>query len=228
MKAANIGLLAIVIAALAGAGFFTYFSQDREAQSTGLATRPVLIPAPREGSRELSGLPPAQLVERNSIPPSLPEEPTPAPAPGVESPVDASIKTIPVSHEFEAIFTKYSSFARLHAELEQQPLDLDWAPATEEAFRNHLQGIPELSRYGIFPEVDCRTSLCELRLVAYGADKGTDWSQVLLQVNQGQQQRGTFHWVEGGIPLVTWEEQDGATAIVIQTRFPKRPDSKVN
>jgi hypothetical protein len=203
----------IIIGVLALSGLFVYLSQDWE-------ETPALIDS-QIASRTPSEVALSTAAEGQAATAASTVTPTPSDAPlSGEStkPVNSSFIALPVSREFDAVFGSSADARSLHIKLEQQPRDPIWAPETETAYRNWVQGKTDLLRYGIRTEVDCRTNMCELRLLAYGGEQSSELYGLLVK------QPGSFSLPDGGTTLlVDGDHQDGVTTIIIQTAFPKRP-----
>ena len=89
------------------------------------------------------------------------------------------------------------------------PLDANWSAAAENVFLDYLARQPGLMRYG-FPEVDCRASICEVKLTAFGANERTAeyW---MRSIREGI---GDFRWTDAWlITGFTRAEQNGGTAL---------------
>lgn len=155
--------------------------------------------------------------------------PTPSPGPdelgsaqaasSEEIPIEESRTTIPVSREFDRIFGyqrpggNTGSSIKLHEKLEQERRDPEWAAETEQVYRNFIHGSTDLHSRGVVPEIDCRATLCELRLIASGADKDTDWAKLLL----------SMPWPPGGSPVnFDWDYQGGVTAVIVHVMFKRQ------
>lgn len=205
MKAVNSGLLAIGVLVVSG---FTLYSTRGSEKPTSPKEQPIKAHSIAKASPAVS------------IAPSRSAPPDPAPH-GDGAQAQASPSVIPVSREFDRIFRNQrpgastASTIKMHAKIEQQRRDPDWASQTEQAYRNYFQGQPDLLVYGS-PEVNCRETLCELRLVAHGADKATEWTKILMKP-------GSMPWPAGGIPVVVnWDYQGGVTAVIVHTMFQRR------
>lgn len=62
---------------------------------------------------------------------------------------------------------------RHHEELQREPVDQAWSKPTESSFQNFFDSRPEIiDTYGT-PTITCRTSGCEVALLAYGVDTAT-------------------------------------------------------
>lgn len=135
---------------------------------------------------------------------------------------DPSLVAIPVRQEFKPMLRRSIEMTTMHAELESQPRDPTWASATEKAYRLYFsEGKPELLRYGMTSEIECRTNMCEVRLLAYGADKAMNWYRLL-------EKPGLYPSPTGSVPVVVnWDEHDGVTAIFIITKFQNRTSSNI-
>ncbi len=209
MKATSIGPIALGVL-IGGGGMFLYTHNTRE-ESAKLTEKVLAIPAPAssENHRASTASSPIQVPV-----------PAQAPAPTENKPVDASNVPIPLRYEFDAVMRKYPGNAQLHTKLEQEPRDPVWAQATEDAFRNFFQGNPEMARYGI-PEIDCRTSICEIRLIAFNADKTTDWMPVAFKSSSSPRPKDGFPFGFAS------DEQNGVTAVIFHVGFAGRPGTLI-
>jgi len=89
------------------------------------------------------------------------------------------------------------------------PLDPNWTAPAENVFLDYLARQPGLVRYG-FPEVDCRASICEVKLTAFGANERTAeyW---MSSIREGI---SDYRWADAWfITGFTTEEQNGGTAV---------------
>lgn len=202
MKTSNIALLTVGILTAGGLALNLWRSPAEHAAAP--AENRVIDLNPPDGNRATRTLSPTQ-----------PQEPSER---GSESePTGDSIIAVPVSHEIESVFRMSPYAMSMHLKLEQQPRDPVWAGEMEEAYGKWIHGKSELARHGVRPEVDCRTSMCEVRLMAYGGGNSKELYDLLMK------QPGTAPWPEGGIEAVAdGNEQDGVTTVVIHTVFPRR------
>jgi hypothetical protein len=127
---------------------------------------------------------------------------------------------VPTGPEFDVLFKKDINMRIWHSKLEKQPRDAIWATEMEEALRRHFLVHPDFAGYGVNPEVHCRTSLCEVRMLAYGADKGANWAD--LRDKPGSQ---SAPWpAKAFAGVINWDERDGETAVYFNVAFRNRPD----
>ena len=94
------------------------------------------------------------------------------------SSLPAALPAVPLSFEpeFSQIlknprkFTTDIYLAKMHTAMESEGRDLEWATATERQWRESYANNPEALRYGS-PTIECRSTYCEIRIVAYGVDE---------------------------------------------------------
>lgn len=205
MKTLNI--VVFVMGSVAGAGIAAYYLQRTEPPSGARETSTALESLPGQENSSTSSL---RTPGDGAIPQDKAEV-------VVSDNVDASIVAIPLPPEFDRVFLKSIDTRKMRRMLERQPRDPIWATAMEEAHRNYILSKPELLAFGIFPEVECRSSVCEARMLARGGDETKEWLKFL-------EKPGSVPWPEGGVPLVIASDQhSGTTAIMIHTAFQNRP-----
>jgi len=64
----------------------------------------------------------------------------------------------------------------LHAQMEREPRDVDWANSMERQFETYFASKPALARNFGSPSVLCRTRFCEIQAVGYGPEAFATWS----------------------------------------------------
>src|SRR5690606_15964398 len=203
----HIGLFAISV--LAAAGLTLYFTHGNWEQPAARNPSPVMLQTPS----------PSSFSPRDSSPVAS-APPSQVPVSGEKKQYDPPIVAIPVYPEFDRLLSntrpgrQSKEVIAMHAKLERQARDPAWADEMEEALRKFYLETPELSRYGVSPQVDCRTSDCEVRMLAY-ADETTNWKQILIS---GKLEKpGSSAWSAEGFAAVTdLDERDGVTAIIVQ------------
>lgn len=213
MKSSTVGL--IVVSALVLGGVTLYALRGTNEQPHASESTSTLAPVSDSLRLGTSAEPLLQEAEQ-----------TQAAVPVQAEVIEAAVVPIPVSQEFDRIFKNQNPGAntagtiRMHARLESQARDQDWAATTENGFRDFYTGKPELHLYRT-PEVDCRTSICEVRLLAYGSSKDADyWYQLVSKP-------GAIPMPAGAMPLVlAWDPQEGMTAVIVHMMF-SRPDIEV-
>jgi hypothetical protein len=69
------------------------------------------------------------------------------------------------------------AWRELHAALEREPRDPDWAYAAESALGSAVNSRREIITYGT-PTIHCRSETCQIQLLAYGGDDidAGEWS----------------------------------------------------
>ncbi len=210
MKPASIGIFAAGV--LSGIGMSILYRHLGHVQSPPVTEESVKTPiSPSIATGEDPHVPSASPIDEE---------------PALNEPINTLGTPVKVSREFDRMLSTDRpggasvDTIRMHARLEKEPRDPIWAAATEAAYLNFFQGKPELLRYGT-PEVDCRMSMCELRLVVASGDKNIDWGQLMTRP-------GTLPPPEGGLPLVfDRDEHDGITATMVHTFFRDRPGNLV-
>ena len=198
----KVGLLIAGLVLVSGISFYGGYTMRPPLQISTEA--PVTNANPQEISRVTSHSPPTQ-----------------APAPISEvKPVHLVIDAVPMRPEFDILLARNVNIRTGHSKLERQPRDPAWAAETESAFRAFLLSSPSFSRYGIDPQVDCRTSFCEVRMLAYGAEKDTKWHYLIEEPGSPNAPRPAKAFAG----VIDWEEKDGVTAVYFLVSFRNRPD----
>jgi len=64
----------------------------------------------------------------------------------------------------------------LHAQMEREPRDIEWASGMEREFETYFASKPALARNFGSPSVLCRTRFCEIQAVGYGPEAFAAWS----------------------------------------------------
>jgi hypothetical protein len=166
-----------------------------------------------------SSLPPLSVSETILVEAAPPTE---VPESSENDKVDLPIVAIPVYPEFDRLLSNQrpgrhsKEVVAMHAKLEREPRDAAWATEMEDALRKFYMGKPELRRYGVIPQVDCRTSTCEVRMLAFSADD--------FDLELTMEKPGSAPWPTGAVLLVAdFDKRETATAFIIQVGFPKRP-----
>lgn len=126
--------------------------------------------------------------------------------------------------EFSRIFTnsrpgyRYDVAASLHKLKEEESRDPAWASIVEDHFAAHFATSAELAPYGQ-PVVECKTSICEVRLSTDRVGDDIDWRSILttprphLNADQGKP-----HSVN-----MSWDRQDGTSAVVLHVVYDRAP-----
>lgn len=82
--------------------------------------------------------------------------------------------------EFNALFDRNPAIAAQYQAFEKEPRDPAWASSLEAALQQVISSNPAVTRFGQ-PEIECRSTRCVVRLLAYGASDVPlgDWPQLL-------------------------------------------------
>jgi hypothetical protein len=133
-------------------------------------------------------------------------------------PVAASPGSIatPYPSEFQRILEnrrpgyRYESIADLHKKFAHQDRDPDWANEAEDKFRNHFAESSQIIPYGQ-PTVECKTSMCEVRLSTDRAGPDTDWQRIVTPPRPDPQ---SDSYSISGFGMAT-DELDGKNSVVL-------------
>lgn len=119
---------------------------------------------------------------------------------------------IPFPSGFDPFLKGEDTAARAHRALEREPRDDAWASESEAEWARYLAANAGLAGYGA-PDVQCRTTRCEVRLLAVGAPVmgAAGWFGLLFPSREG---------LPGSLPpALAFDEKDGTTAVAIQIKY---------
>src|SRR5690606_41008443 len=110
--------------------------------------------------------------------------------------------------------------SQLHTMIERESVDAAWASTMEQGWTRYLLQKREIVELGGRPTVTCRSTICEIQLVAYGG-KDLDWSKIVLSSGLSEQP-----WAKGIAPLgVLLGEDNGVTSVLVVTKTRRPTDS---
>jgi hypothetical protein len=95
-----------------------------------------------------------------------------APTGDTQSSSSTTLIAIPVPPAFDHVpeeekFWHHATWKEWHGKLELEPIDPAWSSSAERAIWDAINKNADLTRYGT-PVVSCRTTICEVQLLAYG------------------------------------------------------------
>lgn len=67
----------------------------------------------------------------------------------------------------------------MRAGFEGEVRDAEWATAVEGQWRDFYAGKPEIAKFGP-PMVECKATICEIRVNATSGEKSTTWNSLML------------------------------------------------
>ncbi len=121
---------------------------------------------------------------------------------------------VQLAPEFERLFKEGRTAPNTHAQFLKQPQDSARDIATEEQWRQYYAGKPDVLQYGV-PEVQCRSAMCEVRLLANATMSGEEWMKLMTGTSQSAYP--TFPGSMAGGDVLA---ENGVTAVVFY--FAKR------
>lgn len=166
--AKGIIVLALLLVLVAGGWYVT-----REHTEVDVNQQPAL------SSSQPPNVPAGELLPPNTV---VDDEFQRTPKSESSRPDSETGEAVPLRPEFEDLFRNNPYLSAAHTALEQEPRDELWASGSEAKFRVAFAGNHELQGYGQ-PIVECRSSRCEVKLLAYGAThlSHDEWTSLIAQ-----------------------------------------------
>lgn len=114
----------------------------------------------------------------------------------------------------------------LHAAMEREPRDVEWADRMEREFSTYFASKPELGRNFAQPSVVCRSRSCEVQAIGYGPRAFDTWAAATQDLRD---QRWREDMRAGGIYTIERAPNEHAVVLILirPTRVPRDGSSEL-